>query len=589
MAATTTGASGGRPVVMSRNGVVSSGHYLATEIGIDVLRRGGNAMDAAAAVGFALTVLQPHQNGIGGEAPLLIYSARQRKVWAVSGHGVAPKAATLRRFQAAGLDLIPPDGFLPALVPPAFATWLLVLRRFGTRRLSEVLPPAVALARDGFGMYDSLHNSIRGMRERFVSEWPSSADAFLRRGEAVPPGEPFRQPQWAATFAGILSAERRYRRRADGLRAAHDAFYRGPVAARIVEFVRSTPIRDASGEAHAGLLSEEDFAAYEATVEEPVAVEYRGVKVYKCGPWTQGPVLLQALNLLEGYDLAAMGHNSAPYIHVVVECMKLAYADREFYYGDPRFVRVPLRRLLSKGYAAARRDLVTAAASMELRPGGRPPIQAESLLAVNARVRRPTTEPAGGDTTKLEVIDRFGNMVSATPSGGWLMSSPVIPGLGFPLGTRGQMFSLAAGHPNRLQPGKRPRTSLTPSLATRGDRPFLVFGSPGGDCQDQWALQFFLNVVEFGMSLQEAVEAPTFWAAHFPSSFYPRRAEPGSLFLEGRIRRRVCTDLAARGHVVHRRGAWAGGNTLAAAIDAAGDLRCAAASPRYEPAYAAAY
>lgn len=582
----TTGGSGGRPMVMGTRGVVASGHYLATGIGLDILKRGGNAMDAAAAVGFALAVLKPHQNGIGGEVPILVWAANEGKVWAISGHGVAPQAATIDYYRRLGLEVIPGDGFLPALVPPAPATWILLLERFGTMRLADVLAPAIQLAADGFPMYDSLHGSIAASADRFRKEWPSSAQKFLPDGEPPPIGTIWRQPDWAETFQKLLEAEAAEADRVRGLRAAHDRFYRGDIAATIVEFCRSTPIRDASGEAHTGLLTGEDFARFATRLEEPVTTSYRGVEVYKCSSWTQGPVLLQCLNLLEGFDLRSLGHNSADYIHTVVECMKLAFADREFYYGDPAFVEVPWDRLLSKEYAAERRALVDAArASLELRPGGWPPVRAESIREVNAAF----AAAAGGDTTKLEVIDSAGNMVSATPSGGWLMSSPVVPGLGFPLGTRGQMFSLVPGHPNSLAPGKRPRTTLTPSLALRAGRPYLAFGSPGGDSQDQWALQFLLNVVDFGMSLQEAVEAPTFTSEHWPSSFYPRRAAPGVLHVEGRVPEEVRAELAARGHLVQTAGNWSGGNTLAASFDPETGVFSAAASPRLDPAYAMAW
>ena len=586
MSETTTGSRGGRPMVMSGRGVVSSGHYLATEIGIDVLRRGGNAADAAAAVGFALTVLKPHQNGIGGEVPTLVYSADEGKVWAVSGHGVAPRAATIETFRGHGLEIIPGDGFLPAIVPPAAASWILLLRRLGTMRLAEALRPAAELAAEGFPMYGALHNSIANQAERFRTEWPSSAAVFLPSDSPPPIGALWQQPDWAATFQRLVDADGQHRDREDGLRAAHDEFYRGEIAKRIVEFARSSPVRDASGQAHAALLTREDFAEFEPRLEEPVTTTYRGLSVFKCSSWTQGPVLLQALNLLENFDLAGLGHNSANYVHTVVECMKLAYADREFYYGDPAFVDVPFERLLSKKYARERSGLVDPeAASLELRPGGRPSIRAECVTDVNEAFAS-AAGAEDGDTTKLEVIDKAGNMVSATPSGGWLMSSPVVPGLGFPLGTRGQMFSLVKGHPNCLEPGKRPRSTLTPSLATKDGQPFMVFGSPGGDCQDQWALQFFLNVVEFGLSLQEAVEAPTFWSTHFPSSFYPRSCQPGALHVESRVAESVREALAARGHIVHVAGDWAGGNTLAASIDPDSGVRAAAASPRLEPAYA---
>lgn len=582
----TTGARGGRPMIMATHGVVSAGHYLASEIGLRILQRGGNAMDAAAGVGFALAVLKPHQNGIAGEAPTLVYDAAEGKAYAVSGHGTAPRSATMEHYRGLGIEVIPPDGFLPAIVPPAVDTWIRLLERFGTLRLRDVLEPAIELAEGGFPMYDSLHGSIAGAAERFRSEWPSSARKFLPDGRPPALGAIWRQPEWAATFKKLVDAERGCPDREQGLRAARDLFYKGDVAARIVEFCRSTPVRDASGREHCGLLGLDDMSGYSARVEEPTSVRYRGIDVYKCPTWSQGPVLLQTLNLLEGYDLAALGHNSAEYVHLVVECMKLAYADREFYYGDPDFADVPLERLLAKQYAAERRSLVDPCkASLELRPGDRSPIRAESILDVNRTFASGPSDHQG-DTTKLEVIDARGNMVSATPSGGWLMTSPVVPGLGFPLGTRGQMFSLVPGHPNCLEPGKRPRTSLTPSLALKNGRPWMAFGSPGGDCQDQWALQFLLNVVEFGMSLQEAVEAPTFWTTHFPSSFYPRRAEPGTVYVEGRIREEVRSQLDSRGHIVRPTADWSGGNTLAASIDQKAGVLAAAASPRLDPAYA---
>ena len=594
MTKTTTGPSGGRPMIQGHSYVVSSGHYLATEAGMSILRRGGSAFDAAAAIGFALTVTMPHQNGIGGEVPTLVYTAADGQVRAVSGHGVAPAAATLDLFKSLGLSIIPGDGLLGAVVPPALATWVLLLRELGTMRLADVLAPAVELAGQGFAMYDTLHQAIAGMAGRFKAQWPTSAEVFMPGGCVPACGSLWRQPLWAATFGEIIDIDRRHGDRLDGLQAAYDYFYCGPIAESIVAFCKNE-FPDASGSAHAGLLTLADFAAYQAAIEPAASTNYRGLDVFKCPPWTQGPVMLQTLNILEGSDLKAMGHNSVAYIHTVTEAMKLAFADREFHYGDPKFVAVPMDRLLAKDYAAARRALIDPnVASMELRPGGYPAIRAQSVIDVEQAFAafvpgaNPDGAVAGGDTTKLEVIDAAGNMISATPSGGWLMSSPVVAGLGFPLGTRGQMFSLTAGHPNCLAPGKRPRTTLTPSIATRGGGPCLSFGSPGGDSQDQWALQFLLNVVEFGMSLQEAVEAPTFWTNHFPSSFHPRKAEPGSLHIEGRVPAAVRDQLAAMGHIVKACADWSGGNTLAVGVGQDG-LRQAAASPRLDPAYAAGW
>ena len=352
MRASTSGR-GGRPTIMCTRGVVTSGHYLATEAGMHTLRSGGNAFDAAAAVGFALTVLEPHQNGIGGEVPIVLYSASDRAVHTVNGNGTAPAAANVELFRSLGVgDAIPGDGFLPALVPPTLDTWVTLLTRFGTMCLADVLRPALELAERGFPMYDSLHEQIRANVQRFTTEWPTSAHKFLRDGATPEVGSVWRQPALAATFRRLIEAESAGKNREAGLRAARDRFYRGDIAADIVIFAAANPVRDATGQEHVALLTTDDFAAFAARVERPVSVDYEGCEVHKCGPWTQGPVLCQSLHLLEGFALAQMGHNSPDYIHTVVECMKLAYADREFYYGDPEFAEVPLDRLLCKEYAA---------------------------------------------------------------------------------------------------------------------------------------------------------------------------------------------------------------------------------------------
>ena len=530
-------------------GMVSSGHYLGSEAGMRILNAGGNAMDAAAAAGFALQVVLPYQNGFAGEAPMLLYSAKDEKTYALSGHGTAPAEVSIEKFRELGIDIIPQDGFLPAVVPSALASWILLLRRFGTMRLGQVMGPAIELTEKGFPVFGALREHIGKHAERYKREWPGSAEAFLVKGEAPAMGTVWRNPDLGRVMRQLVKAEERYRKRDDGLRAAHDLFYRGAMARKLVKFCRTTASMDESGKSHRGFLSEEDFAAYEAELEEPLSIGYRDWRVYKCGTWTQGPVLLQTLALLEGYDLGKMGHNSADYIHTVIEAMKLAFADREFHYGDPKFADVPMKRLLSKEYAAERRKLIDRGrASMELRPGGWSAVQGvESVLDVGKvflagggkEDRRQKTEDrrnkeeggkaslptahSSGDTTAIQVVDRAGNIISCVPSGGWLQTSPVVPGFGFPLGTRAQTFYLIEGHPNALRPGARPRTTLTPTLAGFGRRaPHLAMASPGGDVQDQWNLLSFLNIAEFGMSLQEAVEAPTFWTTHFPSSFSPR-------------------------------------------------------------------
>jgi gamma-glutamyltranspeptidase/glutathione hydrolase len=393
-------------------------------------------------------------------------------------------------------------------------------------------------------------------------------------------GEIYVQRDIAGFFTRLMNAESRERRRGrkEGLAAAHDAFYKGEIAERIVKFVQE-PRLDSTGKRHCGLITKEDLQRYATRVEEPVTANYRGYDVFKCGPWSQGPVFLQQLALLEGYELGAMRHNSPEYIHLLIEAAKLAFADRESYYGDPDFVEVPLDVLLSREYAATRRKLIDPdRASMELRPG-------------NASAYRPREQQGGsdihkGDTTHLDAMDRWGNMLSATPSGGWFRSSPVIEGLGFPLGTRLQMFSLDPGHPNCLRPGKRPRTTLTPSLALKDGRPYMVFGTPGADQQDQWSLQFFLNCVDFGMNLQVAVDAPTFHTGHFPSSFHPHGAEPGALYLEGRIPRETIASLGEKGHVVRVGGDWSHGRVLGIRFDAESGTISGAATARMETGYA---
>jgi len=575
-----------RPVIMGTHAVIATGHYLATDAGLRILHRGGNAFDAAVAAGFCLCVLEPQLNGIGGEVPMLLYSAERREVFAISGQGVAPKRATVDWFRNEGINLIPGDGLLPATVPGAFDAWLMVLLEFGTMTLQDVLSPAIELAEEGFPMYAHLRNALLSNADKFRTEWTTSARAFLPYGRVPEVGEVYRQPLWASTFKKVLQAEKEAscRGRDAGIEAARDVFYKGEIAEAIAEFCQSQEVRDATGRKHKGLLEYEDLAKYRGKVESPVMTSYRGYDVYKCGPWTQGPVFLQQLNLLEGFDLRQMGHNTTDYIHTVVECAKLAFADREAYYGDPDFDDVPLDVLLSKEYAQRRRALIDPQrASDDFQPGdaGKGPLTYDCSSAY------PSDVESCGDTTHLDVIDAAGNMISCTPSGGWLMSSPVVGDLGFPLGTRGQMFFLSPDRPNALQPGKRPRTTLTPSLCMKERRPFMVFGTPGGDMQDQWSLQFFLNVVEFGMNLQEAADAPTFHSSHFPSSFYPRTMHPLRVAVEDRIPSSVCEELSRRGHNVSVGGSWSHGRVLG--IQIRDGVILGAASPRMETGYAAGW
>jgi gamma-glutamyltranspeptidase/glutathione hydrolase len=359
--------------------------------------------------------------------------------------------------------------------------------------------------------------------------------------------------------------------------AAREYFYSGPIATRIVKFASHTPVVDASDEPHTCLLDVNDLSDYRTRIEKAVSVEFRGLRIHKCGPWSQGPVFLQQLRLLEGYDLHRMGHNSADYIHLITEASKLAFADREKFYGDPLFTYVPMGALLSKEYARKRRKLINMKkASLKTTPGT---IDTPHNRSLNSTTLR-------GDTTHLDVADAEGNMVSVTPSGGWIWSSPVVEGLGFPLGTRGQMFSLDKSHPNCLAPRKRPRTTLSPTLVTIDNQPLMVFGTPGGDQQDQWTLQFFLNFVEFGMNLQASIDAPTFHHFHFPSSFYPHEAHPGSLHLEGRIPSEVRRQLKRRGHRIVLEDDWVNGRVTAIHFSKHEGVINAAASSRYQTPYA---
>jgi gamma-glutamyltranspeptidase / glutathione hydrolase len=571
-----------RPVLQGTHGFVAAGHYLAAAIGLHLLEQGGNAVDAGIAAGLALNVLKPQSNGIGGEVPILIHLAREGRSIAVNGQGWAPRAASLDWFGTQGIRLIPPDGFLPAMVPAQFASWCTALREFGTASLADVLGPAIELAESGYPMYTALRNGILKVAERFRAEWPTSAAIYLPDGSAPADGVLIRNPDWARTMKAVLEAGLRESSggREAVIQAALDYFYRGPVAEQAVAFARDHAFPDATGQAHTGLFDLDDWADFGAQgtrLEAPVSVDYRGVQVLKCPPWSQGPVLLQQLRLLESCDLAALGHNTTEYLHVYLECAKLAFADRERYYGDPTFTDVPIERLLSREYAAERRRLIDPdRASLDLRPG-----------EVSGDLAGASAWPVvTGDTTHVDAVDRWGNLFAATPSGGWIGSSPLIEGLGFPLGTRGQMFTLDdPAHPNALAPRKRPRTTLSPSLALRDGRPWLAFGTPGGDQQDQWSLQFLLNVVDFGMDLQEALDAPSVHTTHMPGSFYPRQAQPGACRVESRIPTEVRSGLESLGHVVHTDGPWSHGQVTAVAYDPSGVLS-AAASPRGRVAYA---
>jgi gamma-glutamyltranspeptidase/glutathione hydrolase len=568
-----------------------------------ILERGGNAFDAAAAAGFALQVVEPHLNGPGGDLPIILYSAGKETVEVICGQGVAPRAATVATYRELGLDLVPGTGLLAAVVPGAFGAWLRMLRDHGTLRLRDVLEPAIGFAAGGYPLVPNISATIERVRELFLSEWPTSAAVYLPGGDVPAPGSVFRNPALAATYWRILEeAESAGGDREAQIEAARRAWYQGFVAEAIDRFCRHNEVLDVTGRRHRGLLTADDLASWQASVEAPLRRDYHGYTLCKAGPWSQAPVALQQLALLEGFDLDGLTATDPRFVHFVVECAKLAFADREAFYGDPEFVEVPTATLLGDAYNDQRRSLIGEQASLELRPGqiggygGDVPLRSWSgagdiaHAGAHGGIGEPTVRGAGpdaaarGDTCHVDVIDRYGNMVAATPSGGWLQSSPVIPELGFCLGTRAQMFWLDERHPNGLAPGKRPRTTLSPSLALRDGQPYLAFGTPGGDQQDQWALHVFLRHVHFGLNLQEAIDAPAFHTEHAPSSFYPRAAGPGHVALESRFPQATLTELRRRGHDVEVVDGWSLGRVCAAAKD--GPVLKVAANPRFMQNYA---
>lgn len=563
-----------RPVVRGKRGAVAAGHPLSAEAGMRLLQQGGNAVDAGCAAMLAASVIEFSHFSFGGEVPIIIKPANGAPA-VINGQGIAPRLATREFFleQARKTDQatgpvyrgspeyvsitdggarpgsIPSSGILPATVPGVLDAAITALDRFGTKTLAEIMQPAIELA-DGFPI-DELRVSYLEKTRKILEPWPTSVKVFLPQGRVPRPGEMFVQADLARTLREIVKAERSAsaRGRHGALQAARDYFYKGPIAKRISRFT----------EENGGLLRANDFAAFHAKVEEPTRTAYREYEVYKTGFWAQGPVMLEMLNMLEGYDLKAMKHNSADYIHTLTEVMKLAFADRDRYYGDPDFVKVPARELLSKDYAATRRTLIDGEhASLEQRPGGpfnlkagndgatQPPLTGES--------RVPEAERAN-DTTCVNVIDKDGNVFSATPSGAWLPA--VVAGdTGVLLGQRMQSFLLEAGHPNVLEPGKRPRVTLSPTLVMKDGKPLLILSTPGGDNQDQSLVQILLNIIEYGMNVQEAVEAPRFQTLHFVSSFDDHRFNPGVLNLEDRIGKDIATALSSRGHKVETGAAW---------------------------------
>jgi gamma-glutamyltranspeptidase/glutathione hydrolase len=566
-----------RPEIEGTFGVVTSTHWIGTAVGMSILEKGGNAFDAAVATAFTLQVVEPHLNGPGGDVPVIIFDARRGRPEVVCGQGPAPAGATIAHYRSLGIDMVPGTGLLAACVPGMFDAWMLLLRDYGTMRPADVIAPAIEYARHGHPLVERACATIATVEALFREHWPTSAAVYLPGGRVPEPATLFTNPALADTYARVLrEAASAGGDRERQIERARQVWSQGFVAEAIDRFCRTQEIMDVSGERHRGVLTADDMVRWQAHVEAPLTYDYGRYTLCKAGPWSQGPVMLQQLALLKGFKLDGLDPAGPDFIHLQVECAKLAYADRETFYGDPKFVDVPMQELLSDSYNAARRKLVTDRASLELRPGAvaghgakiavrHAEGQREAVGSLGAG--EPTVGRLGevrGDTVHFDIVDRAGNMVSATPSGGWLQSSPVIPELGFGLGTRAQMFWLEEGHPAALAPGKRPRTTLSPSLALRDGEPYLAWGTPGGDQQDQWTTQFFLRHVHAGLNLQEAIDAPAWHSEHFPISFWPRTARPGVLVVEGRVPPKTIEELRRRGHVVEVGPDWSEGRLTAA-------------------------
>ncbi|MTD13342.1 gamma-glutamyltransferase family protein [Nakamurella sp. YIM 132087] len=581
-----------RPELWGTFGMVSSTHHLATAAGMSVLEHGGTAVDAAVAAGFALQVAEPHLNGPGGDMSLL-FAGPDGLPTVLCAQGPAPAAASAAHYRSLGLDLVPGAGLLAAAIPGSTVSWLTLLRDHGTFALSDVLPYAIHLAEGGVPVLPTISAAIGGVRELFTEHWPTSAAVYLDGGAAPAARSVLRNPVLARTYRRLLAAaEAAGPRREQQLDGAIRAWTEGFVAEAVDAFARQE-LMDSSGTPHAGVITGADLAGWRPGYEAPATARFGDWTVAKTPAWGQGPVLLQQLRMLERLGLpGAVPDGSAAFVHTVTEVAKLAFADRDAWYGDS--ADVPLADLLSDDYTAQRVALVGERADGDLRPGspgGRTPRLPDFPGAAVrfAGSGEPTIARSGvvrGDTCHVDVVDRWGNTVAAMPSGGWLQSSPVIPELGFPLGSRLQMTTLEVGLPATLTPGRRPRTTLSPSMALRDGRVEIAFGTPGGDQQDQWQLVFFLRVAA-GLNLQEAIDAPMFHSTHMPSSFHPRTATPLEVVAEDRWGSEVLDTLEDLGHRVIRSGPWTLGRMCAVRRDPEAGLLHAAADPRGSQGYAA--
>ena len=537
-----------RPLVTGAQHVVSSGHYLATAAGFRILEQGGNATDAGVAAGIAINVTLPQWTGFGGVAPIIIHDAASGETKSISGLGRWPKAASIEFFNKNCGGELPP-GVLRTVTPSAADAWITALRLYGTMSFEQVVTPALELADGGFPIPATLQSALARTGDSLIGDsdgdgrWPSTAAVFFPGGRRPDIGDILVQKDLARTFSRLIEVERDHagQGREAALQAARDFFYKGEIADEIVRFVQG----------EGGFLTMEDMADFSVGVDTPPSIDYKGIQVYACGPWCQGPMNLHTLKILEGFDLRGMGHNTAAYAHTVLEALKLAFGDREAYYGDPDFIDVPMAGLLSNSYGEERRGAIDPSRAAPEMPLAGDPWPHQGMPARNGHPSRPDLVAGGlpADTSYASVVDRWGNVFSATPSDSF-GTSPIIPGLGFIASSRGSQTWLDPQHPSALAPGKRPRLTPNPALAMRDGKPLMPFGTPGGDVQPQSMVQLFLNVMEFGMDVQQAVEAPRFSTWSFPNSFWPHAYHPGLVGVEGRMDPNVVAELSRLGHKV---------------------------------------
>ncbi|MFC0673896.1 gamma-glutamyltransferase family protein [Brachybacterium hainanense] len=588
-----------RPDLQGTFGMVASTHWLATASALSVLERGGNAADAAVSAGFVLHVVEPHLNGPGGDMTALIASPADPVPRVLMGQGCAPAAATIAHCRAEGLDRVPGTGALAAAVPLAVDAWLLLLAEHGTWELPEVLDHAIGYARDGHPVLARVAAQIASLEETFARAWPTSGALWMPDGRAPQPGELIRNPEYARVLQDLAEHAVGPTREAR-IEAARRRWREGPVARAIAAF-QEVPHRHSDGAEHRGVMTAADLAGAVARLEPAATATFRGRTIAKTGPWGQGPALLIALRILDGFADEELDPSTEAGAHRILEALKLALADRDTHFGDGQ--DVPLAQMLSEEYIASRRALITERACAGFRPGrpgGRtgtvpPLLTAEQLATAGGRLPDAATgeptvrvgEEVRGDTCHLDVVDARGMMISATPSGGWLQSSPAVPGIGFCLGTRLQMTWLDESSPTALRPGARPRTTLTPTLVLEHGQPVMALGSPGGDQQDQWQLLFLLRVLVGGYTPQQAIDAPALHTTAMPGSFWPRTWTPAGAVVEERLGEQVIAGLRERGHEVTVSGPWSLGRLSCVTRDPATGVLGAAANPRGAQGYAA--